>query len=230
MENLSKFEEIIKVNFKDKSLLQQALTHRSYINENKNYKLPHNERLEFLGDAVLELVVTEFLFKKYPDKTEGDLTSYRAALVNTNTLSLASDRLNVNNFVLLSRGESKDVGRARAYILANAFEAIVGAIYLDSGYESARDFIADNLFHLTDDIVSKKLWQDSKSYFQERAQDEAGITPSYNTLKEQGPDHNKIFTVGVFLGEELVAEGDGQSKQEAEQVAASLALKKKNWN
>lgn len=225
-----RLEKIIGHNFQKPDLLRQALTHRSFINENKNFASSHNERLEFLGDAVLELVVTEFLYGKFPAVTEGDLTAYRAALVNTNTLSSASDRLGLNDHILLSKGESKDTGRARQYILANVFEAMVGAIYLDSGYDAAKDFISRVLFGLIDEIVEKRLWQDAKSYFQELAQDKVSITPMYETIREEGPDHSKTFTVGVYLGGELVAEGKGASKQEAEQKAAEEALKIKNWD
>ncbi len=230
MKEIKDLEKILMVNFDNHNILLQALTHRSYINENKSQKLSHNERLEFLGDAVLELVVTEFLYTKFPDKAEGELTAFRASLVNTYTLSEASEKLRLNDFILLSKGESKDTGRARQYILANTFEAIVGAIYLDKGFKKARDFIADNLFDLIDNIIEKRLWQDAKSLFQELAQDKVGITPLYKTIKEQGPDHNKLFTIGVYLEEELVATGDGQSKQEAEQEAARNAIDKKNWD
>ena len=230
MKEIKDLEKILAVNFDNHNILLQALTHRSYINENKSQKLSHNERLEFLGDAVLELVVTEFLYTKFPDKAEGELTAFRASLVNTYTLSEASEKLRLNDFILLSKGESKDTGRARQYILANTFEAIVGAIYLDKGFKKARDFIADNLFDLIDNIIEKRLWQDAKSLFQELAQDKVGITPLYKTIKEQGPDHNKLFTIGVYLEEELVATGDGQSKQEAEQEAARNAIDKKNWD
>lgn len=222
-------EKIIGHKFNKPDLLRQALTHRSFINENKNFASSHNERLEFLGDAVLELAVTEFLYGKFPDVTEGDLTSYRASLVNTNTLSSASDRLGLNDHILLSKGESKDTGRARQYILANVFEAMVGAIYLDSGFDAAKDFISRSLFGLIDEIVEKRLWQDAKSYFQELAQDKVSITPMYETIREEGPDHSKTFTVGVYLAGELVAEGKGASKQEAEQKAARAALEIKKW-
>jgi ribonuclease-3 len=227
--DFSKFENRIGFSFKNKDLLTQAFIHRSYLNENRTITLPHNERLEFLGDAVLELVVTDYLFRKFPDKNEGEMTAYRAALVNTNTLSAISEKLGVNDFILLSKGESKDTGRARQYILANTFEAIVGALYLDQGYEVAQEFVGDSLFHLTDDVVSKKLWQDAKSHFQEMAQDVDGVTPNYETLRESGPDHDKQFVVGVFIGKNLIAEGEGKSKQEAEQEAAKNGLKKKNW-
>ncbi len=224
------FEKILGFSFKNKSLLETAFTHRSYLNENRGKVFEHNERLEFLGDAVLELVVTEFLFLKYPKKPEGDLTAFRSALVNSNTLSVLAEKLGMNDYLLLSRGESKDIGRARQYILANTFESVTGAIYLDQGYERTKEFIAKNLFPLIDDIVKNKSWLDSKSHFQEKAQEIAGVTPIYKTIKEIGPDHDKRFVVGVYLGEEKIVEGEGQSKQDAEQEAASKALKEKNWN
>lgn len=229
MKNFSLLEEKTGAVFKDKVLLQQAFTHRSYINEYRGKKLEHNERLEFLGDAVLELAVTEYLYAKYPGRPEGDLTSFRAALVNTNTLSQVALELGFNEFLLLSKGEAKDVGRARQYILANTFEAFTGALYLDQGYDAAQKFISAHLFPLIDDIVSKRLWQDSKSYFQEQAQEYVNITPEYHVLREEGPDHDKHFTIGVYLEKELVAEGEGKSKQEAEQSAAEAALRKKEW-
>ena len=206
-----------------------AFTHRSYLNENRTPGREHNERLEFLGDAVLELVVTEFLFAKYPEKPEGDLTAYRAALVNTQSISDAATRLGMNDYLLLSRGESKDTGRARAIILANAFEAVIGALYLDAGYVAAQKFIADQLFHKTDEVVEKRLWQDAKSRFQEIAQEKVGITPNYQLMHHVGPDHARTFTVGAFLGTERIAVGEGKSKQEAEQQAAEKALEAKGW-
>ena len=227
--DFKEFEEKIGYEFKNRSLLEQAFTHRSYINENRASGREHNERLEFLGDAVLELVVTEFLFAKYPDKAEGDLTSYRAALVNTVSISDAATKLGMNEFLLLSRGEAKDTGRARAIILANAFEAVIGAIYLDQGYESAKKFIAEQLFHKTDEVVEKGLWQDAKSRFQEIAQEKNAVTPSYDVISQTGPDHDKRFVVGVYLGTDKIATGEGRSKQEAEQVAAQKALVAKNW-
>lgn len=226
---LLKLEAILGVTFSDHKTLISAITHRSFLNENRNATQDHNERLEFLGDAVLELVITDYLFSKYPEKPEGELTSVRAALVNTNTLAEASTKLGINDFLLLSKGEAKDMGRARLYILANAYEAITGAIYLDQGYPVAREFIARTLFDLTDNIVAKKLWQDAKSRFQEQAQEHASITPQYKTTKEEGPDHDRNFTVGVFLRGELIAEGTGKAKQEAEQVAAEKALEVKGW-
>lgn len=227
--DFSAFETSINVTFKDKDLLRQAFTHRSYLNEHKGSKLEHNERLEFLGDAVLELAITDFLYKKFPRKTEGELTAYRSALVNSTTLASVGEKLNINAFLLLSKGESRDTGRARQFILANTIESIIGAIYLDQGYAKADGFISTNLFPLIDEILEKRLFIDAKSQFQERAQEKVGITPAYKLVKEAGPDHGKVFTVGVFLDEELVASGDGKSKQDAEQEAAKRALAVKGW-
>lgn len=226
---ISEFEQILGFTFQDESILKNAFIHRSYVNEHQGESLEHNERLEFLGDAVLELVVTDFLFKKFPDKPEGELTAYRAALVNTITIANAASQLGMNDFLMLSRGEAKDTGRARQYILANTFEAVIGAIYLDQGYDAAQAFIEKNIFPLTDEMVSKRLWQDPKSRFQEESQERVSITPSYSTLNEEGPDHDKVFTVGVFLGDDLIAEGQGKSKQEAEQEAATKAIEAKGW-
>ena len=227
--NFSKFEEKIGVDFKDKNLLRQAFTHRSYLNENPSLALEQNERLEFLGDAVLELAITEYMYKKYPQKTEGEMTGLRAALVNSITLSEVAGELNVGDFLLLSKGEAKSLGKARQYILANAFEALIGAIYLNSGYEETSSFLEKNLFGKIEEVIEKKLWIDAKSLFQEKAQELESATPSYKVLAESGPDHEKVFTMGVFLGDELIAEGKGDSKQEAEQDAARKALKAKNW-
>ncbi|KKT82743.1 MAG: Ribonuclease 3 [Candidatus Giovannonibacteria bacterium GW2011_GWC2_44_9] len=229
MLNLSKFEETLGIVFHNKDLLRTALTHRSYLNENPNMGGGHNERLEFLGDAVLELVITEYLYEKFPEKPEGDLTALRASLVNANMLGAVASELDFNNFLLLSRGESKDIGRARQYILANTFEAVVGAIYLDQGYNPTRDFILRVLTAKLSEILEKKLYRDAKSLFQEEAQERVGITPTYQVIKEWGPDHDKHFIVGVYLGKELVAEGEGASKQMAQQSAAEAALKVKNW-
>jgi ribonuclease III len=228
-EDLIALERILGVVFKDKIHLLTAITHRSYLNEHKEAEQDHNERLEFLGDAVLELVVTDFLFHKYPDKPEGELTAIRSALVNTTSLSEASTKLGVNDYLLMSKGESKDVGRARAYILANAFEAFIGALYLDQGYNVAAKFIAEQLFSKTELIVEKRLWQDPKSRFQELAQEHTNLTPTYATLGQEGPDHDRVFTVGVFLGKEKIGEGKGRAKQEAEQEAALKAIEAKNW-
>ena len=227
--NFSKFEEKIGVNFKDKNLLRQAFIHRSYLNENPSLGLEQNERLEFLGDAVLELAITEYMYKKYPQKTEGEMTALRAALVNAITLSEVAGELNVGDFMLLSKGEAKSLGKARQYILANAFEALIGAIYLEHGYEKTFGFLEKNLFGKIEEVIEKKLWIDAKSLFQEKAQELESVTPLYKVLAESGPDHEKVFTMGIFLGDELIAEGKGDSKQEAEQDAARKALKAKNW-
>lgn len=227
--DIAALERVLGTEFTDKNILLSAVTHRSYLNEHREATQDHNERLEFLGDAVLELVVTEYLFAKYPEKPEGELTAIRAALVNTISLSEASSRLGINDFLLMSKGEAKDTGRARLYILANAFEACIGALYLDKGYDVAKAFIAGQLFGLTDNIVDKRLWQDSKSRFQELAQEHVSVTPTYETLSQVGPDHDRVFTVGVFLRSEKVAEGNGRSKQEAEQDAAEKAIAAKEW-
>lgn len=229
MPDFKQFEEKIGHNFGDRDLLRTAFTHRSYLNENRSQGGEHNERLEFLGDAVLELVVTEFLYAKYPEKPEGDLTAYRAALVNTVSISDAASTLGMNEYLLLSRGEAKDTGRARLIILANAFEALIGALYLDAGYAAAKKFIGDQLFHKTEEVVAKRLWQDAKSRFQEASQEKAGITPSYQLVDQSGPDHDKRFVVGAYIGDVKIALGEGRSKQEAEQDAAQKALAAKGW-
>lgn len=230
MEKFAKFEEKIGVVFKDKAVLREAFTHRSYINESRERGIAHNERLEFLGDAVVELSVTDFLYKKYPNEDEGALTSYRAALVNAVTLGDLGIDIGMEEYLLLSKGEAKDKGtKAREIILANAFEALVGAIYLDQGFAVADEFLKKYLLGKTDEIVNKGLWRDAKSFFQEEAQDHVGITPVYKVLREIGPDHDKQFVAGVFLEAELVAEGSGKSKQEAEQNAAAAGLKAKKW-
>lgn len=229
-EKFAAFEEKIGVHFKNRAVLREAFTHRSYINETREKGLEHNERLEFLGDAVVELSTTDFLYKKYPHANEGDLTSYRAALVNAVTLGNLAIDIGMEPYLLMSKGEAKDRGtRAREIILANAFEALVGAIYMDQGYAAADKFLNQYLMPKTEEIVKKELWRDSKSFFQEEAQEHTGITPAYKVLKEEGPDHDKEFTVGVFLGDELVGTGEGKSKQDAEQAAAADALKKKGW-
>ncbi|MCX6786543.1 MAG: ribonuclease III [Candidatus Kaiserbacteria bacterium] len=229
MPDFSPFTQKIGVSFNNPDLLVEALTHRSYLNEHRDYTGNHNERLEFLGDAVLELAATDFLFKKFPAKPEGDLTSYRAALVNTVSLAESAQALGINDYLLLSKGEAKDTGRAREVILADAFEAIIGAIYLDAGYVSAEAFIAKNLYGKIDEIISRRAYQDAKSRFQESSQEKKGITPRYETLSEEGPDHARHFTVGVFIGDEEIARGEGASKQEAEQSAAEAGLKKMQW-
>lgn len=230
MKEFSLLEQKLGVTFNNKNLLTQAFVHRSYLNENPKLGLEQNERLEFLGDAVLELIITEYLYKEYPDKAEGELTNWRAALVNAKMLMSVAEELGFNDFLLLSRGEIKEVGKARQYILANTFEAFIGAMYLDLGYETAEKFIKKSVLTRLPNIIEHKLYQDAKSHFQEEAQDKSGITPMYKVLKEWGPDHKKKFTVGVFLKNELVAEGEGYSKQEAEEEAAKSALEVKKWN
>jgi ribonuclease-3 len=227
--DLNKLQTIIGATFSDLDLLRSAITHRSYLNEHKEATWEHNERLEFLGDAVLELVVTDFLFRKYPEKPEGELTAIRAALVNTVSLSAASEALGVNEFLLMSKGEAKDMGRARQYILANTFEACIGALYMDQGYDASQVFIANNLFQKTEGIVQNRSWQDAKSRFQELGQEHHNVTPTYETVDQAGPDHDRIFTVGVFLRKEKIAVGTGRSKQEAEQAAAEAAMTAKGW-
>lgn len=229
MKDFSKLEHQLGISFKNKDILKQAFIHRSYLNEYPKSGLEHNERLEFLGDAVLELVVTEFLYQNYPGKPEGELTNWRAALVNAKMLASMAQELNFNDFLLLSRGEAKETGKARQYILANTFEAFVGALYLDSGYNSCKSFIVKHLMPKLPGILEAKLFKDPKSVFQEEAQERVGITPSYKVLQEWGPDHAKHFVVGVFLKNELVAQGEGMSKQEAEEDAAKNGLEVRGW-
>ena len=218
----------IGVSFKEISLLQQAVTHRSYLNENRTYELNHYERLEFLGDAVLELIVTQYLYAKFSNP-EGELTSWRSALVNGEMLAKVAQEIGVEKYLMMSRGEAKDVGRARQYLLANALEAIIGAIYLDQGYDVAKEFVLTRVVVNLKEILEKKLYLDPKSYFQERAQESNKLTPSYRVMKEWGPDHDKHFVVGIFLGSDLVAEGEGNSKQEAQREAARIGLEVKGW-
>lgn len=229
LEKLQELEHKLGIRFKNYDLLLEALTHRSYLNERPDWHLNHNERLEFLGDAVLELAVTDYLFKNHGDP-EGILTAWRAALVNSTMLAEISKKLDLNDYVLLSQGERKDNGRARQYILANALEALIGAIYLDQGYEEAKKFIEKNVLAEFSRIIDQKLYKDAKSLFQEEAQERKGVTPLYRVLDEWGPDHSKTFKVGVYLNEELVGTGFGPSKQEAQQKAAEDALHKKEWS
>ena len=217
------FQNKIKVSFKNLKLLHQVFVHRSYLNENPGFPLNHNERLEFLGDAVLELVVTEHLYETYPNP-EGDLTNWRSALVKGEMLSKVAQELEMGELLFLSKGEEKSGGKSRALILANTFEALIGAIYLDLGYSQAQKFVTRFLLGRLPEILQKGLHVDSKSRLQELAQDQLGITPAYKVLKEHGPDHAKEFTVGVFIVEKMIGEGVGNSKQAAEQAAATTAL------
>jgi len=230
MEKFSELEEKLNISFKDKNLLAQAFCHRSYLNENPGFGTGHNERLEFLGDAVLELIVSERLFLDHPDEGEGSLTSWRAALVNSKSLSKTARELDFDDFLLLSRGERKEKGKARQEILANTFEAFVGALYLDRGYKICKKFIEAHLTAKLPSILENHEFVDCKSRFQEIAQEKEKVTPRYEVLKEWGPDHAKNFVAGIFLGEKLVAQGEGLSKQEAEEAAAREGLKKKKWN
>jgi ribonuclease III len=230
IENLETLEERLVHTFKDKSLIIQALTHRSYLNEHGDFPYAHNERLEFLGDAVLELVVTEHLYTNYANP-EGELTNWRAALVNAKTLAGIATQLQFEDYLLLSKGEARDKNsKARMYILANAIEAIIGAIYMDGGIEAAGKFIHKHILSHLEFILKNELYIDPKSRFQETAQEMLGVTPTYKVLEERGPDHNKEFTVGVFLDKEMVAVGRGTSKQEAQVAAAQAGLEAKGWS
>lgn len=225
--DLKKFQKKIGILFKNQNLINQVFVHRSFLNEHKNFGLDHNERLEFLGDAVLELIVTEYLYKNY-NKPEGILTNWRSALVKGESLSNIADKIGMNQLLLLSYGESKSYGKGRKLILANALEALIGAIYLDSGYEKVFNFIKKCLIVKLPKIIEKELYIDSKSKYQEFAQDKYLITPHYELIEETGPDHNKKFIIGVYLNDRLIAKGKGNSKQEAEQKAANNALKQRN--
>ncbi|HKM40347.1 MAG: ribonuclease III [Patescibacteria group bacterium] len=230
MKNLNVLEKKINIKFNNIDLLQQALVHRSFINEHSEFSLGHNERLEFLGDAVLEIVITEYLFLNFPNQAEGVLTNWRASLVNTKMLYQVAKNLDFEDYLLLSKGESRDKNsKARQSILADSVEAVIGAIYLDQGMEVVKDFVLKNIISNLDQIIESKSYLDPKSRFQEVAQELRNITPSYKVLKEEGPDHAKKFTVGLFLEEELVAIGEGLSKQEAQAEAAEKGLKAKNW-
>jgi len=229
MLEMTKLEKILGVEFEKPDLITEAITHRSYLNEHPDFKFDHNERLEFLGDAVLELIVTEYLYKNFPNP-EGDLTNWRASLVNGDALAEVGKEMEIEDFILMSKGESKDKNsKARQYILANAMEAIIGAIYLEHGLPTARKFINRNIISRLTDILKNRLYIDPKSSFQEKAQEKLSITPNYKVLSSYGPDHAKIFKVGVYLDKELIASGDGSSKQEAQIKAAQAALVAKGW-
>lgn len=230
MSNIKELEEKIGIAFSNKLLLQEALTHRSYLNEHPDWETQHNERLEFLGDAVLELVSTEFLFNKFPSAPEGELTGIRSALVNYRMLANVGDSIGLGSFVLLSRGEAKGSDKAREAIFANTVEALIGAIYLDLGYKAAKKFIEKFLFVHLDKILKDGLYRDPKGRLQEVVQEKMKLTPSYAVLSLSGPDHDKEFVVGVFFGEELAGKGTGASKQEAEVAAAESALKELTSN
>ncbi len=218
-------EEKLGVTFKDITLLVTAFTHRSYLNEHKKSVKEHNERLEFLGDAVLELVVTEYLYLNHSEP-EGILTNWRSALVRTESISAAAAKFEFEPLLRLSRGEKQGTPRARAQILANSYEAVVGALYLDQGYEAAKQFIEKSVLSTFATILETGSWMDPKSHLQEAVQSKEGFTPVYRVLDEQGPDHEKIFRVGVFVDNKLIGEGVGPSKQAGQQQAAEVALKK----
>ncbi len=227
--DFAELEAVIGVSFQDKNLLRQAFVHRSYLNENKSERIDHNERLEFLGDAVLELISTVFLYKKFPTKQEGDLTAYRSALVNAVNLAEVAVELGIDKYLLLSRGEAKDTGKARQYILANTMESLIGAMYLDQDYAVVEQFVIRAVMSRIDHVIETGAFIDAKSLFQERAQEHTSITPSYKVIREVGPDHDKKFIMAVYIGTEKIAEGEGKSKQEAEQAAAHKGLKVKGW-
>ncbi len=226
--DIKELEKNLKVKFNNPDLLMTAVTHRSYLNENRDFRLPHNERLEFLGDAVLELISTRYLYENYPHP-EGELTNFRSALVNYRMLSEIARKLKLEEFLLMSKGEAKDTGRARQVILANALEAVIGAIYLDSGYEVAKEFVLRDIVVELPLIINEGSYLDPKSKLQEIIQEKQGVTPTYQVISEQGPDHDKVFLVGVFIGSTRVGEGKGPSKQEAEVAAAENALKENEF-
>ena len=229
MAELAPLEAQLGVTFQSKDYLRQALVHRSYLNEHPDFPLGQNERLEFLGDAVLELVVTEHLYENY-ENPEGELTNWRAALVNSEMLAHVCKEYGVEPFLYLSKGEAKDAkSKARKYILANAFEAIIGAIYLDQGWDPAKAFISRSILSQLPRVLNEKLYIDPKSRFQEVAQEHTGITPAYKVVSEKGPDHAKEFEIGVYLEKELIAKGKGTSKHEAQVNAAQNALQVKGW-
>lgn len=226
MLELNNLERELNLKFKNKETLRNAFIHRSYLNEHSEEELGNNERLEFLGDAVLSFIVSEYIYNKYPNHPEGDLTNFRASIVNAKVLSQIAQSLNLGEYLFLSRGEEATGGRSRQYLLANTFEALLGAIYLDQGMGEASKFVHKNLLPILADIVENQLYKDYKSKFQEIAQEQKGVTPVYRIIKEEGPDHEKEFTTGVYIGEELISQGVGRSKQQAEQEAARSGLAK----
>lgn len=231
IEKFKPLEEKIGIQFNDKSLLITAFIHRSFLNENDWVNLPHNERMEFLGDAVLELITTNYLYNNYPKENEGVLTSWRSGLVNSSMLSKKAGELGFEEYLLLSKGEQKESGKARQFIMENCFESLIGAMYLDQGYEMCRKFVEEKLIKPEiENLIKNQSFLDAKSYFQEKAQEIVKITPTYKVLEESGPDHNKHFKIGVYLGEELAASGEGYSKKEAEEEAAKNAFKEKGWD
>ncbi len=224
LRNQAEIEKILGLTFGNVDVYREAFTHRSYLNEHKKHQLSHNERLEFLGDAVLELVVTDYLFRNF-DNPEGEMTAWRSALVKTESLAETAERLNIGQYLMMSRGEAKSGGRTRQALLANMVEAIIGAIYLDKGYEEANRFISKNIIAGLEQIIKEGSYIDAKSRFQELTQEKEGVTPHYELVSEAGPDHEKNFTIGVYVGGRLCGQGSGNSKQNAQQAAAAEALK-----
>ncbi len=224
MKNFEELEKKLKIFFENKNLLIEAFCHRSFLNENPNFPYPCNERLEFLGDAVLQLIVTEYLFKNFPEKPEGELTKIRASLVNSKILSEIAKKLGFESYLLLSKGEEKSQGKSRERILANTFEAFLGALYLEFGLNFCKDFLEKNLLYLLPEILEKRMFEDPKTKLQEIIQEKFKITPTYKVLEEFGPEHEKTFIVGLYIGENLITKGKGSSKQEAEEEAAKKAL------
>ena len=229
MTDYSDLEKQIAIKLKSKKLLENAFIHRSYLNEHREEGLVSNERMEFLGDAVLELVATKHLYDFCPDESEGAMTSFRAALVKGKQLAEIAKELSLGKYLFLSNGEEQSGGREKSYILANTVESLIGAIYLDQGYDAAEKFISKFILEKLDEIIEKGLHVDSKSKFQEICQEVEGHTPNYAVIKEEGPDHSKKFTMGAYINEKLVAKGYGPSKQNAEDDAAKNALKEKEW-
>ncbi|KKS60331.1 ribonuclease III [candidate division WWE3 bacterium RIFOXYD1_FULL_43_17] len=224
--DFDKTKQILGPDLDDENLFKTAFTHRSYLNEHHECENPSNERLEFLGDAVLQLLSSEFLYKTYPEAPEGEMTNYRSSVVCTSSLAQEAKRMGYGSLLLLSNGEEATGGREREYILANTFEAVLGALYLDRGLEICRQFLEKELFSKISNIVDNDIFKDSKSQFQEMAQDKFGITPVYQIIDSWGPDHEKTFKMGVFIGKESWGIGEGKSKQRAEQAAAESGLKR----
>jgi len=229
MKDFKKISQILNISFQKLDLLKEALTHRSFLNEHRDWGIPHNERLEFLGDSILGFVVAEYLIKHYPQFSEGELTSLRAALVNSDSLLAVAKELKLEDYLLVSHGEARELKNSRSYLLANTIEALIGAFYLDGGIEKAKDFIQKYILSKTETILQTESYKDAKSLFQEKSQELLGITPIYKSLKSWGPDHAKQFEVGVYLNEDLISQGTGYSKQEAEVNAAQKALESKGW-
>jgi len=229
MLDVAKLEDKIGIKIKKESLFKTAFIHKSYVNEHRDEGLEHNERLEFLGDAVLELAATNYLFIKCPNRPEGELTAFRSALVKGEHLAKVAQKLELGQHLFLSNGEERSGGRTKNYILANTVESLIGAIYIDSGFVVAEKFIQKFVLTNLDEIISKKLYIDAKSRFQEECQEKEGVTPHYELVSDEGPDHNKVFTMGAYIGEKKIAEGKGASKQKAEDSAAENALNQLKW-